>query len=100
MPLGEERGGALGSGHGAGALLLFEQTLADPRGCVPRELRIERTDGRMVEALISMAPVRPDDVPPTVRLLVPMATTAFAFVMSSRGAALRTTTSVSEAYVL
>lgn len=38
----------------------FRRALTDPRGCVPREVRIDRGDGLTADVVVSMAPVRQD----------------------------------------
>ncbi len=48
----------------------FERALTDPRGCIPRELRIERGDGLIVDVVVSMAPVRQEGESPFLVALI------------------------------
>ncbi len=48
----------------------FERAFTDPRGCVPREIRIERANGEIADVVVSMAPVRPDGESPFLVALI------------------------------
>lgn len=48
----------------------FERAFTDPRGCIPREVRVERGDGRTAIVVVSMAPVRPEGESPFLVALI------------------------------
>lgn len=48
----------------------FERAFIDPRGCIPREVRIERGDGKTADVVVSMAPVHPDGESPFLVALI------------------------------
>ncbi|HOV67964.1 MAG TPA: PAS domain S-box protein, partial [Methanoregulaceae archaeon] len=48
----------------------FVRAFTDPRGCVPREIRIVRGDGETAVVVVSMAPVRSDGESPFLVALI------------------------------